>query len=67
MTQAMGALQRALVRAGLAEPPKPKRKRPQKEIKCFKCGQPMIRIEETNTMACSNNKCSNYRIFSSNK
>ena len=63
----LGPLQKALVNAGLAKPPKPKKRRPQKDIKCFKCGQSMVRIEDTNTMACSNPKCSNYRIFSSNK
>lgn len=64
---ALGTIQRALVDAGLANEPKPKRKRPQKEIKCFKCGSPMIRIEDTNTMACSNEKCRNYRVFSNNR
>lgn len=63
----LGPMQKALVESGLANPPKLKRKHPQKEIKCHKCGQSMIRIEDTNVIACSNQKCSNYRVFSSNK
>lgn len=60
----LGPMQKALVESGLANHPKQKHKRQQKEIKCFKCGSSMIRIENTNTIACSNEKCSNYRVFS---
>lgn len=56
----MGPLQKALVFAGLAEKPQ-ERKRKSKEFKCRKCGSPMIRIEGTNTMACSS--CKNFFIF----
>ena len=57
---AMNALQRALVRAGLAEEPKEKRKH-YKQFKCFNCGARMVQIEETNTMACE--KCGQYFVF----
>lgn len=56
----MNSLQKALVSAGLAEMPKERTRKP-REYKCRKCGQPMIQIEGTNTMACSN--CKNYFIF----
>lgn len=32
-----------------------------KKFKCHKCGAPMIYIDNTNTMACSN--CNQYFIF----
>ena len=56
----MNSLQKALVDAGLTEKPKERKRKP-REYKCRKCGQPMIQIEGTNTMACSN--CKNYFIF----
>lgn len=56
----MNALQKSLVEAGLAEKPQERKRKP-KEFKCRKCGSPMIRIEGTNTMACSS--CKNFFIF----
>ena len=56
----MNSLQKALVKAGLAKESE-ERTRKSREYKCRKCGQPMIQIEGTNTMACSN--CKNYFIF----
>ena len=58
----LNALQRELVRKGLASEPK-QRKNKGKEFKCRKCKSPMIKIEDTNIMACSNEKCRNYFIF----
>lgn len=63
----LGPMQKALVDAGIVENPKPKRKRQQKSIKCRRCGEPMIKVDNTNTMACSNEKCSNFYIFTNNK
>lgn len=57
----MNNLQQALINSGLTtEMPKERVRKP-REYKCRKCGQPMIQIEGTNTMACSN--CKNYFIF----
>lgn len=58
----MNALQKALVEAGLAKELKERRKRPRK-YNCRRCGAEMIRVEGTNTMACSNDKCKNFFIF----
>ncbi len=62
MEQSMSAMQKALVEAGMAEAPKP-RKRRLKQFNCKKCGAPMIRVEGTNTMACSSKKCNNFYVF----
>ena len=59
---AMNSLQKALVNAGLAEEPKERPHRG-KKFKCRRCQSPMIKIPETNVMACSNEKCSQYFIF----
>ena len=56
----MNSLQKALVSSGLAQAPK-ERKNKMREYKCRKCGAPMVRIENTNTMACSS--CKNFFIF----
>lgn len=58
----MNALQNALINAGLAEAPEERKRKP-REYKCRKCGSAMIQAEYTNTMACSNPKCSNFFIF----
>ena len=50
---AMNALQRALVKAGLAEKPKERKRRNRKKFTCHKCGAPMIQLEDTNIMVCS--------------
>lgn len=64
----MASLQEALINSGLADTSKnKKRKNKQKQFKCHKCGSPMIQIENTNIMACSNEKCNNFFIFESNK
>ena len=60
MTVGLGPMQKALVKAGLAEKPKARKNRG-KEFKCRKCGAPMIKISDTNIMSCSN--CNNYFIF----
>lgn len=57
----MNALQSALIRSGLASEMPQERKRKPREYKCRKCGNPMIQIEGTNTMACSS--CKNFFIF----
>lgn len=62
MNQGLGPMQRALVNAGLVEEPKQRKPR-LKQFNCKKCGKPMIRIEGTNTMACSGDKCNNFYIF----
>lgn len=59
----MNAMQSALVKAGLVtvtDIPK-ERKRKSREYRCRKCGNPMVRIEGTNVMACSS--CKNFFIF----
>ena len=57
----MNALQLALVRAGLAEEPKPKRKRKGKQFNCKRCGTVMTKVEDSNVMFCS--KCGQYYLF----
>lgn len=57
----MNALQLALINAGLVNTLPAERKMKQREYKCHKCGSPMIKIEGTNTMACSS--CKNFFIF----
>ena len=59
----LGAMQKALVNAGVVNEPK-ERKRRQKQFKCRKCGKLMNRIEDTNIMICSGDTCRNYYIFS---
>ena len=58
----MNSLQQALISAGLAQMPKERKNKP-REYKCRKCGEPMIKVEGTNTMACSS--CKNFFIFDS--
>lgn len=58
--QSLGPMQKALVNAGLVEDVKARKPR-LKQFKCKMCGQPMIRIEDTNTMVCSS--CKNFYIF----
>lgn len=60
----MNALQRSLVSAGLAEAPKSRRRRKEREFKCKKCGQTMYRPENTNIVAC---ECGNYIVFGGEK
>ena len=60
MTQALGSLQKAMVDAGLVEEVKTRKPR-LKQFKCKVCRQPMIRIEDTNTMVCSS--CKNFYVF----
>ncbi len=59
----LGAMQKALVEAGLADEPKERHRR-KKQFKCRKCGRPMIRLDDTNIMFCSGNTCKNFYIFS---
>lgn len=57
---AMNALQRALVKAGLAV--EPKTRRPQgKYFKCHRCKTTMTKVPDSNIMYCSN--CGNYFLF----
>ena len=56
-------MERALIKIGLANTPKPRKKPRHKKFTCHSCGEPMIIIEGTNTMACSNEKCKQYFIF----
>lgn len=44
------------------EKDKPKKKY-QKQFKCHTCGAPMIMIEGSNVMVCSNEECKQYFIF----
>ena len=60
----MNALQKELVRVGLAQEPKEKRKR-YKKFTCHQCGAPMHQVSDTNTMACE--KCGQYFIFNKTK
>lgn len=62
----MNVLQKALVKAGLAQPVEEKVQKPRK-FKCRACGGDMITIPYTNTMSCTNAKCKNYYIFSNTK
>jgi ribosomal protein L37AE/L43A len=57
----MNAMQSALVKAGLVTDVPKERKRKSREYRCRKCGNPMVRIEGTNVMACSS--CKNFFIF----
>lgn len=59
---ALNSLQKALVNNGFAQEPKQKKRR-HKDFKCRKCGSSMIIVEDTNTMACSSDKCNNYYLF----
>lgn len=54
-----GPLQKAMIDAGMASPPK-ERKRKTRSYPCHKCGGKMTPVEGTNVMACS---CGNYFIF----
>lgn len=65
---ALNTIQKALVESGLAKEPK-QRKRRKKEYKCRVCGSPMIILDDTNIMVCSqtnaNSKkgCQNFYLF----
>lgn len=61
----MNALQKALVQSGLAETPKPRRKKREREYKCKQCGNVMYRPEGTNVMVCP--ECKNYVLFNGGK
>ena len=58
---ALNAMQRALVSAGLAEPPKPKRRRHKKQFLCKRCKHPMEQLENTNILVCMNDGCPGYK------
>lgn len=58
-------LQKALIKVGLKDDvPKP-RKPHHRKFTCTKCGSPMQVIENTNTMACTNDKCNQFFVFNS--
>lgn len=61
-------MQKALVSAGIAEAPKPKRKREGKQFKCKKCGKPMTNPDYVNAMWCEHcDKGVSYFIFQKRK
>lgn len=62
-------MSQALVSAGLAPAPKERRKRQGKQFKCHKCGAPMIKVENTNVMVCSqeNKEHTSFYVFGANK
>lgn len=51
----------AFKKAGLDPSPLKPRKVKHKQFKCFKCGEPMSFIENSNVMACS--KCNQFYVF----
>lgn len=57
----MNALQRALVKAGLAKEPKSKRKHRGKQFNCIRCGTVMTKVNDSNIMFCEN--CGQYFLF----
>lgn len=57
----MNELQKKLVAAGLAKPPK-SRKSGGRAVKCRKCGEDMVCEDNTNLIICHN--CGNYIIAS---
>jgi len=61
----LNALQRALVNAGLAEEPKPKKKRKGKQFNCRRCGTVMTKVDDSNIMFCP--KCGQYFLFDRTK
>lgn len=63
MTVELNALQRALVKSGLAEQPKRKRKRKGKTFNCHRCHNVMTKVEDSNIMYCKN--CGQYFLFDS--
>ena len=56
-------MERALINVGLAKAPKPRKKPRHKKFTCHVCGEPMMIIEGTNTMVCTNDQCKQYFIF----
>lgn len=60
----MNALQKALVGAGLAEEPKPRKVR-HKQFKCHKCGETMVHPDWGNFMYCPNCDSTSFFLFSS--
>ena len=57
-------LEREMIKSGIIKEKKVKKKKHKsKAFNCKKCGKPMIRIENTNAMACS--ECKNFFIFDS--
>lgn len=69
----MSTLQEALINAGFAEEPKPRRKRKPKTYKCKVCGSSMIIIDNSNVMVCSGDNlkegktCKNFFLFDNKK
>lgn len=57
---ALNALQRELVRVGLAEESK-ERKPKYKQFKCHKCRSVMTKVPDSNIMFCE--KCGQYFLF----
>lgn len=56
----LNALQKALVDAGLAQEPKP-RKRNGKQFKCHRCHNVMTKVPDSNIMYCE--QCGQYFLF----
>ena len=61
----MNAMQKALVKNGLAKEPNRKRKRKPREFRCKECGNVMRNIDNANVMVCTS--CDNYVIFDGKK
>lgn len=59
----LNALQRELVKTGLAEVPEEKARKKGKQFACKKCGEQMVKPDDTNIMYCPNCE-SSYFIFS---
>lgn len=65
----MKTMKQALIEAGLAEEPKPRRKRKPKTYKCKVCGSPMEIIDDSNIMICTGKNlkegktCKNFYLF----
>ena len=60
MSSELGPLQKALVEVGLAEKPKPQRRR-FKKFACRRCENPMVKVPDSNIMYCES--CGQYFLF----
>ena len=56
-------MEKILLKKGLAKNPIKRKKPRHRKFDCHTCGSPMIIVENTNIMACSNPECKQYFIF----